>query len=242
MQPSKLVRDASRVHACLAELPDGRVVAKKPVDIYIPARFEQKGLAYVGVETLIVGIYAIVVEDQFYGISLVNAMIRIEPTSTLRVMFDGEEYLKFSFAAGSTVFADTQLVKIDTLTYLIYDEILAGAHVPWYLQYDDLSKIFDTAVYHAGANIGRNQEVTELIVSMMGRDPKDRTRYYRTVAKSVSAGGVGTKPVFIPMRNVQYGATNTTNKLAGSYFRDGLVSALNTPTDRVERIEGLLRK
>lgn len=239
MDPRTLTRDPARVQACLKELPDGRLVAIKNVKIYVPSRFAERGLAQIGIETHIVGIYAIVAEDQYWGVSLVNAMHRIEPTSTVKVVFDDDEYYEFSFAPGATVVSTVQLVRTDTLVYKVYDEIIAKGRVPWYLGYPELGKIFDTAKYHAGANIGQNHEVTELIVSMIARDPANRARYYRQVVRS-REDLKKHPPVFIPLRSVTYAATNTTNKLAGSYFKEGLVSALVTPAERVERIEELL--
>lgn len=241
MDIKRLVRDASKVHACLKELPDGRLVAVKECKIYVPSRFAERGLASIGIETHIVGIYAIVVEDIYYGISIVNAMMRIEPTSTIKIMIGDEEYYEFYFRPGSTVTPSVNLVKTDTLVYKIYDEIIAKGRVPWYLGYPELGKLFDTAKYHAGANIGTNHEVTELIISMIARDPKDRHQYYRKTIKSLQ-DGIDNPPAFIPLRSVTYAATNTLNKLAGSYFNEGVVSALVNPTDRTERIEALLRR
>lgn len=241
MNPKSLKRDPKKIHEALKELDDGRLVALKDLKIYIPTRFAERELAYVGVETVIVGIYAIVVEDAYYGVSTVNAMLRIEPTSTLKVKHEDEEYYEFFFPKGSTVLASVHLVRMDTLTYRIYDEIISKGRVPWYLSYADMGRLFDTAKYHANANIGQNNEVTELIVSMISRDPKDRTKYYRQTVKSMD-DVIKNPPAFIPLRSVQYAATNTTNKLAGSYFSDGLVSALVSPADRVERIEDILRR
>lgn len=241
MNPKQLIRDPAKIHAVLAELPDGRLVTKKEVKIYVPSRFDERGLASVGMETYIVGIYAIVIDDKYYGVSMVNAMCRIEPTSTVKVVFDEEEYYEFTFDAGSTVMATVHLVRTDTLVYKIYDEIISKGRVPWYLGYTELGKLFDTAKYHAGANIGANHEVTELIISMISRDPKDRVKYYRQTVKSIEDVEKN-PPAFIPLRSVTYAATNTTNKLAGSYFNEGLVSALVSPADRVERIEELLRR
>lgn len=240
MNPKDLIRDASKIHSCLKELPDGRLVAVKAVKIYTPTRFAERNLAFIGIETQIVGIYAITTEDKYYGVSLVNAMQRIEPTSTLKVMIGDEEFYEFSFEPGATVVASVQLVRTDTLVYRIYDEIIAKGRVPWYLGYSELAKLFDTAKYHANANIGENHEVTELLVSMISRDPSDRTKYARTMIKS--AEDLKTKPpAFIPLRSVTYAATNTVNKLAGSYFKEGLTSALVNPATRVEKIESLLR-
>ena len=234
-------RDAGAVQAYLKELPDGRLVTTKGCKIYIPTRYAERGLASIGIETHIVGIYAIVVEDQYYAVCSVNAMQRIEPTSSIKVVFNDEEYYEFTFDPGSTVISSLQLVKTDTLVFKIYDEIISKGRVPWYLGYADLGRLFDTAKYHAGANIGQNHEVTELLISMIARDSKDRRVYYRQSVKTLK-DVQDNPPAFIPLRSTTYGATNTTSKLAGSYFKDGLTSALVSPADRVEPIEDILRR
>lgn len=240
MDISLLKRDASKVHACLAELPNGKLIAKKELRIYIPARFAERSLAEIGNETNIVGIYAIVTEDNYFGISLVTAMMRIEPSATLRIKINGVEYYEFIFNPGDCVCASTSLVKTDTIVYKIYDEIISKANVPWYINYEDLGRIFDTAKYHAGTNIGANPEVTELIISMIARDKEDKTKYFRTILDKQE--DISEKvPAFISLKSVIYAATNTTNKLAGSYMSQGITSALVSPSDREERIESLLR-
>ena len=240
MDVRSLIRDPSRVQACLEELPDGSLIAKRPVKIYIPARFVERGLAEIGAESHIVGIYAMVVEDAYYAVSLVNAMMPIIPTSIVETKIQGDGYYEFAFAAGSVIFPTTDLVKTDVLVYRIYDEIISKGRVPWYLGYTELGHLFDSALYHAGANIGQNNEVTELIVSLIARDAEDRTKYYRSTALT-QEDLVKHPPTFIPLKSVTYAATNTTNKLAGSYWSVGVVSALVSPSDRVEKIESLLR-
>lgn len=241
MEPAHLVRDAARVHACLQEMPDGRVTCTKRVTIQIPTRFAERDLAYVGMDNYILGVYAIIVEGLYYGISLVNAMIPIDPGQTNRIKVLGQDYYEFVFEPGSTVFKTTDLVKTDTIPYKIYDELLSSGRIPWYVGYDDLGKLFDTAQYHAGANIGQNREVTQLLASWVARDPENLTVFFRTTIKSLEDMRKK-RPAFIPMKSVEYSATNTTNKLGGSYFSLGVVSALNDPSDRVEPIEAILRK
>ncbi len=230
------IHDADKAKSYLAEVEGDRLVARKALKIVIPCRFAERGLAYVGINTRIIGIFAIIVEDQYYGVSLANAMMPITPSSTNKVMYDEDEYYEFSFDAGATVCPSLQLVKIDTLVYNIYDEILSKGRVPWYLSYELMGQLFDTAKEHAGANIGQQQEVTELMVSLIARDPDNRIMYYRQVV----AQDPKRSPVFIPLRSVAYAATNTLNKIAGSYAKDGMISALVTPTERVERLEALL--
>jgi hypothetical protein len=235
------IHDAAKVQSYLRELEGDRLVTTKGCKIVVPVRFAERDLAFVGIETRIVGIFAIIVEDQYYGVSIANAMMRLTPSSTSKVMYDEDEYYEFTFDPGATVCPSLQLVKVDTLVYSIYDEILAKGRAPWYLGYEEMGMLFDTAGYHAGASIGQQQEVTEMMVSLITRDEEDRAIYYRQVINT-EEDLIKKKPATIPLRSVAYAATNTLNKLAGSYAKDGLVSALVTPTERVERIEALLRK
>lgn len=232
----RLKRDPDKVLAVLHEMPDNTMVCSKACRIYVPTRFAEKGLAFIGAETYVIGIFAVVVEEA-YGVMMVNAMMRIEPAETNRVMDGDDEYFEFVFTPGSVVIANLNLAKTDTLTYRIYDELIAKANVPWYLSYFDLAKLFDTARDYAGANIGGQREVTELLVSIISRNDKDRTVYYRQVIEEQYGKEA---PAFVPLKDVSLSATNTTNKLGGGYFRTGTVSAIVSPSTRVERLEGLL--
>lgn len=238
MDISKLVRDPATVLACLHEMEDNSLVTSRPLRIYIPSRFAERGLASLGADTYIVGICAYVVGDR-YAITMVNAMIGIEPSEINRVMVGEDEYLEFFFMAGSKVIPNLNLAKTDTLTYKIYDEIIAKARVPWYLNYFDLAKIFDTAREHAGAGIGANKEVTELLVSVIARNDKNRREYYRQVVTS-EKDLITNPPYYASLKDVSLSATNAVNKLGGGYFRDGTISAINSPSERTERLEEIL--
>lgn len=238
MDTSKLVRNPKSVLATLHSMEDDTLVTSTGCKIYVPSRFAERGLAFLGAETYIIGICAIVVGDQ-YGILMVNAMMRLDPAEINRVTVDGDEYLEFVFYPGSVVVTNLKLAKTDTLTYKIYDEIIAKARVPWYLNYFDLAKIFDTAREHAGANIGFNKEVTELLISISARNPKNRTEYYRQVIEAES--DIKTKPpYYASLKDVTLSATNAVHKLGGGYFRNGTVSAINSPSERTERLEEIL--
>lgn len=241
MLPSSLIRDPAKVHAALQEMEDGRVIAVQPVKIYSPVRYAERNLSYIGANIYILGIFGITVDDKYLGVSLLNTMVPIEPTVTNRVKIDEDDYYEFVFIAGATVFKTVHLVRTDTLVYRIYDEFIAKGYVPWYLGYEEIGHIFDTAKQFADANIGQNPEITQLIASIIARDPKDRTKYYRTAIQSYE-DLAKVKPAFVPLKSVQYSATNTTTKLGGAYFQQGVVSALISPSTRTERIESILRQ
>lgn len=239
MEFSKLVRDPEMIKSHLHELKNGSVVCDQEMKIYIPERYIDKNMAYVGSDNHILGIYCITTEDKYYGVSLVNAMIPIDPSSTNRVKVDEEVYIEFVFDKGSTVFKSTDLVKTATLVYYIFDEFFAKGNIPWYIGYEELGKIFDTAKYHAGANVGQNQEITQLITSLVARTPEDRTKYYRSSLNTMT--DLNTKKIaYVSLRSVEYSATNTLNKLGGNYMAKGITSALIDKTTRVERLESLL--
>lgn len=238
MDTTKLIRNPKSVLATLHEMEDDSLVTSSGCKIYVPSRFAERGLAFLGAETYIIGICAIVVGNQ-YGIMMVNAMLRLDPSETNRVTINEDEYLEFVFHPGSTVIPNLNLAKTDTLTYSIYDEIIAKARVPWYLNYFDLAKIFDTAREHAGANVGTNKEVTELLISISARDPRNRTRYYRQVIES-NNDIIKNPPYYASLKDVTLSATNAVHKLGGGYFRNGTVSAINSPSERTERLEEIL--
>lgn len=240
MDAKKFKRNPLGVQGLLKNRPDGSVVTAKPVRIYIPAHFAEHQLANLGGKTFISGIFMIAAEDFTYGVSTTNAMMEITPTNTVEVQFGDETYLEFLFEAGSTVFANRHLVKADMFIYSIYNVLLASGHIPWFLELEDLGKIFRSSYKHAGVHVGANDQIIEMIAASIARSAQDRTQYYRHVIQNKQ--DVKTNPpAFIPLRSVTYGATNTTAKLMGAYFDEGLVSAIMNPADQVEPIEELLR-
>jgi hypothetical protein len=156
------------------------------------------------------------------------------------VEIDEVEYHQFEFRAGDVVIKNTEVVRDDLLMYNIFDEFIFKGKIPWYMDYEDVGKLFDTAKSHGGSDVAGNYEVIELIASMVTRSKDDRSKYIRSVAKSY-ADTVSSKIDFVPLSSIFYSVNSTVNKIAGSYFSDGVVSALVTPTTKVDKIESILR-
>ena len=236
--PSSLKRDPEFIKGIIKTSGDC-AIALEDFSIQIPERYLDKRLATIGDDKQVLGIFPIICGDR-YAVNLVCAMMPIDPTSYSRIEVNSDGYYEFKFAKGSVCFPSLSLLKQDTLIYQIFDELLSKGNIPWYLDYNTLASIFDTAPDHANANVGRDREITELLISLMARDTTNRAVYYRQVIDDSS--NVRKKPpVFIAIKNVMFAPTNTLDKIAGSYMTTGLVSALVNPTDRVERIEKLLR-
>lgn len=239
MNISGLKRNPKAIHSILVHRNDGTVKVTAPCSVHIPKRYTTRELATVGNEVSIVGMFGIVTGNN-YGVCRINAMVNIKPTSINTIIIDDTEYLEFQFEAGDTLLTNVNLVKRDTLVYRIYDEIVAKGNTPWYMSYQDLGQLFDTASSFGGANLGANHAILEMITASRARNPNDRTKYYRhTLNKATQLDT--TPPVMIALKSVQDGATNTTAKLIGAYMDEGINSALVDPSERSEKIEELLR-
>lgn len=234
-------RIPGKVHEALKVQEDGSVIAVQNMKIYVPERFREKGLASIGADIYTVGIYALVVDDTYYAVDLTIAMMRITPTTISTVKFDQDSYLEFSFDVGSVVFPTNQLVKSDILVYYIFDEMFSKGRTPWYLNYEDRGLLFASADRHAGVSLTGNHTILEMIAAATARDPNNRTRNYRHVIQQQEDIFVK-PPAIVPLRSITFGPTNTTAKLMGSYWDDGLNSALVSPSEQTERIETILRR
>ena len=79
-----------------------------------------------------------------------------------------------------------------------------------------------------------------MIQSNIARDPKNDKFMYRDTVKNYDE--VDNKmPNWVALRNISLGATDTYNKLLGSYYEDGLTSGLAEKSKKITRIEKILR-
>ena len=240
MDISKLERNAAKVHETIIEDGD-QLITKTGCRIYIPKRFEEKKLATIGVETNITAIFAMVVDDKYYSTSCACASMRITPDVTSIIKIDGVEYYEFVFLPGSVITPNVNLVTVSSLVYYIYNEIVAKVKVPWYINYDDHGGLLESAKYHADIRLASDNIPLEMITAIVSRDPKQVKTHYRFVRENLLT--VYTKPpTYVPISNVLTQATNTTARLMGNRFDEGLTSALIDPNiDRIDTIETLLR-
>jgi len=240
MYKNRLKRNSTAVNAVLKTMADGSIVVTKQCKIHIPARWTERYLATVGADNIVTGVMAIIVEDSIYAVSLICSEFRLRPDRVSLIDVDGVAYQEFTFEPGSTMFESTQLLMQDTLVYYLFDEVITKGNVPWYMDYNDLGKMLDSAERYAGTNLARNRELNELIASLIARDANKRTEYYRS-AVTKQSDLTTSPPDYVALSSVVYSATSTLTKMAGSYMSEGMISAIVNPSTKVERIESLLR-
>lgn len=236
LDPNNLVRDPGKVKSTLVEDGD-KLITKTGCKIYIPTRWTDKNLAVVGNEIRVMSVFPIIVDDKYYSISSAVSAMPLTPSRTSIVTIADEECYEFLFEKGAVICPNLNLVRISNAAYYLYDEIIAKAHVPWYLGYEDILRLLHTAKMHADITLAANNVPMELLAATIARQSKDVTKYYRHQV----ASGKATKPEYVPLGNVLLGATNTTAKLMGNYLDDGITSALINPTDQIDTVETLFR-
>lgn len=239
MKSSEFHRDGDKVTASLKELGN-TLVTLTGCKVYFPVSFENYKLAaFDGSDIKVLGAFIIALEDKSYGLVNVNTKMSLTPSEVNTVPINGDMYYELVFDKGSTVSDNLECLKDDVLTYYIYNYFVGKGLVPWYFTYNDLCHLFDTADEYANAKVGSNPEIIGLMMSIITRDMKNRTIPYRQVVKTLN--DTVNPPVFIPISSIEFGATNTLNKLGGNYFDKGVASALVTPTESVELIESIIR-
>lgn len=240
MKSSVFIHDKPAVMQTLETLKDKSVITKTGCRIFIPKRFIEKGMAEIGSENYSIGLFPIVTDDNKFLIINAISFIYLSPSAFDTVVIDNEDFIEFKFDKNTTVIKSLRLVQKDTLVYNQFNEMISSGKIPWYFDYINSATLFDTASTIAGTSIGKNPETIEILIATISRQSKNKMAYFRHSLTSKEALNV--KPVFVPLKSVSFSATNTTNKLAGAYFDEGITSALINPTTKPDTIGTILRK
>lgn len=240
MNSSAFTRDKAAVDSCLKRAGDA-LIAIKPLKMHVPERYQEHDLATFEDVIVVLGYMCLITEDNRFASSAISAMMRTEPDTINPVVVDGVNYVELGYEPGSAVIANVHLVKVDNLAHKIYTELTSKGRIPWFYDYEGVQRLYDSVQKHCGIRMGADPAIRNLLASSICRDSKDPTYFYRQVVQS-KAELVSNPPLVIPQRNISYGATNVTAKLSGSYFDEGMTSSLINSSDRVERVESMLRQ
>lgn len=240
MDIKKLVKNADYVKSALSIKGD-LLYTTKACKIYIPKHYTKQKLASIKSDTLIIGVFGIVVEDRYFAVNLAPTMLRITPSTMIIVKIDDVEYYEFGFEPNTVITPNINVVINAPLLYNIWNEFISNGRIPWYFNYEDLGKLFTRANLYAGGKLGANDVVMELVIAVISRDPKNPKQQFRYALESEKDLET-LEPLVVKTTDVSLGATNTTAKIIGGYWDDGINSALIEPTTKKEPIEDLLRR
>lgn len=235
---NKLVRNAQAIHTALDNQPKKPVIAKKALTIQFPKRFQEINLAQLGTSTFVYGLFAII-QGNNYALCNVNALLELGQGAVDVEVINDVEYYNIHYQPGDVVIKTKDLVCRSNLIFEALSEFYFKAKIPWYVGYEDMGKLFNTAKKHTRTSATILPSVIEFLTAYIARNANDRTKFVRETIKNKKE--VNERLAWVPLSSVYWSAPGTVNKLAGAYFADGVISALVNPSERVEKIERILR-
>lgn len=235
----KPVRNKEAVISCLKELDNGAYITTKQIKIQFPIRFKDIKLAILGETSYVFGLFAIFQENNYTLLSL-NCYIELAKAKIEKSVINDVEYYNFVYEPGDVVFNTLKVVARSNLLFIAIDEFVFKGKMPWYVSYEDAGQLFETAVEYAGTSAKIIPEVEEFFAAYIARSKEDRSLFIREVAQNYEDYDL-TKISWVPFRSIYWSSPGTVNKLAGAYFNDGIVAALVNPSNKVERIESVIR-
>lgn len=216
-----------------------QLLVNKACKVYIPVEYEFRRLLTLGSKITTLGIFLITLEDKYKAVFCAQAKVSFIPTATTKVKIGDDVYYEFYFEEGSALLESTLFVKDDTMPYFIYNTFVDNGETPSFIRYDQLLTIFNESAHYTGVKVGAHKGVFETVVATIARDAKDNMEEYRRVIKSYEDMYVN-PPVYVPLSDPIYTASNTIALISGAYFENGLVTSLVKETKRVEAIESVL--
>ena len=234
MDISKLKRNPTKVQDTLVE-KNNQLITKTGCKIVIPASYTSKGLAVISSEVSILGIFAIIIDGNFYSVSRSTSMMTITPTQIENEMIADAEHLVFTFAPGSVVIKNTMLVKNKKLVNNIMDYFVDYGHSPWFISYVDHAELFANSKYFNDIRLGQSQAVLDVITAHVSRNPNKFEQYYRHSLKET--GDLFRQPTFIATRDIANNATSNLARINGSELQRSIKSSLLATPERAEPLE-----
>lgn len=240
MDISKFKHDPAAIHKCVVKTPDKKLVTTTGCKISIPVGYTSKGLAIIGSEVSILGVFVIFNDKLQYGVSMATTMVTLGPCIVETVDVDGDPHYVFTFDAGGEVFTTTSLVKDKKPVNLILDYFNDYGHSPWFLSLLLQSELLRDTQYWNGFKVGGGQVVYDMMVAMLARDPKNIKTQYRHVLKSEN--DIHERPILLPSRDIGENTTSNLARLNGSELKVGIKAGLLSKVEREEDLEKIFIK
>lgn len=241
MQPfniKNLKRKPDLIKSCFKVIGNS-ITLNKNLSVIFPTRFINKHLAYMGDTVNVLGIFAIVDDDNNYAIMNIPAMIELTPNMSNEININDDPYMLLEFDQYGVFSNNTKLLQEDGFIYDLFDDFFIQGNIPWYLDYEDLSNILVLSQKYAGSRIGSNPLGLEILTSIAARINSDKTIFYRTLSKDKEAMKKQ-KPSYVALQNIYYTFSSTLAKTSGSYYKDGIVSAVVNKEKKKNKLEVIL--
>lgn len=205
------------------------------LELRIPLSFKKHGSIIIGDSVTTPGVLDMIFDDRYQVGLNILASITIEPTDVSQMTYKGVEYLVLKLTNGDKFMTSYRVIQDAHIVYVLWTEWITNGNIGYWLEYDDLLKLFSNARYLTGSGIGVSQSVYEGIIAHIARDKNNISLQYRLTDMK--------KPMrLVALNSVSHAPTGSIARINGAYFRDaGLTSALRYEVDQIQPFENLLR-
>jgi len=204
------------------------------LEVFIPERYKDKELMTVTSDISTIAIFHMVVDDKITVKYFLPAFIKIVPSSIDIVLIDEERYVKATLVKNDVWMANRELLRVEKVAYLIWNEFIYWGNIPKWMSYEDVLQLFQTLQDVTGLNFDVPSVVFQTIVSHLARSQKNLDEQYRLT-------DMKEPPQFIPLHSVAHAATSVTARIIGSYFDDSINVSLLQDKGQTSELEDILR-
>jgi hypothetical protein len=234
---SKLKRNGKLIVSKLKEKGD-EIYATEKLSVVFPTRYINRHLCLIGNKVSLISVFLIADDKGNYGIMNIPAMIDLTPNEIMDIKVDGADYKELIFEKDSLFTDNNNLMKRADFMYDMFDEFLINGKVPFFLNYDDLSNLFRYTAKYANTGLGNNPLAMEITTSIIARSKKDVNVKYREYLSNPK--GKVEQPNFIGLMDIYNTFDSNINKMAGSYAKAGISSAVTNKQQTTSSIEEVL--
>jgi len=239
LDPKKLKRDANKIKQAMTTIGD-TIVVNKNLRVIYPESYESKKLAILGNPVRIVNIYAVLDDDGNYAVSNLPIFMELTPSNIKFIEVNGVVNKVLEFPEGTNFTNNNKMVVNNKFLFDLFNEFYINGKIPWFMEYDDIIDIFKQTDKYANSNLGDNPIVTEILASIVAKNPNDKSKLYRELLKDKKVLKE-VHPEYVGLLNLFYTFDNTVSKLTGSYYSKGVISAIVNKEKDTTKIEEILR-
>ena len=237
---SKLKRNPEAIKKKIKKV-ENTMIAKENMLIVFPEKFVDKELTLLDNTSEVFGVVAILDEKNNYSILTIPSRFIVEPAEIENIEINEEPYIALHIEAGQALISNTKMVKNQDITFPIFDLFMLQGKVPWYINYEDLLDVFIKLDKYAGSKVGGLVLALEALTALNARDPKNPETEFRMIINNVE--DMKKKPVeWVGLKNIYYSFKSTLSKIAGAYFKQGVLAAVVKPEKETTDLEYVLRK
>lgn len=215
-------------------------ITTENIRVLIPERYINKEFIFMGTSTRVLGVYAILDDNNNYSVVSVPIFQDLSPVNVTDIMVNNVLYKVLHFNKDDVFISNNIMVISDNFIYDMFDEFYIKGNIPFFLDEDDVADMFIEAGKFAGSNVGKNPLTYEILTAVIARDPKNNAEFYRRKIKNESDKST-IKPVYVGLNNIYYSFDNTAARTIGGYYGSGVVTAIVNPETSPTIVADLLR-